>query len=192
MPSRQIKSSNAKPAATSPEKCPWLRMGKDGSKLRVEEFPTFQIWKLSNACKLRLTKQYLKPFELSVPEWRLIALIAQSAPLQFSALTASSAMDKGQVSRTLRALDQRGLVSLSAAKSARDKAPAGIAPRVTVKATAAGKNLYRRVFPAARRQQANLLGSLTLTERAAFYSGLRKLQIAIDKMQVSAGQDSED
>jgi DNA-binding MarR family transcriptional regulator len=134
----------------------------------------------------------LKPFDLSVPEWRLMALIAQSAPMQFSALTAGSAMDKGQVSRTLRTLDSRGLVSLAAAKSARGKAPTGIAPRVTVKVTAAGKNLYRRVFPAARRQQANLLGFLNLAERAAFYSGLRKLQMAVDKLQIGAAEDSED
>ena len=60
------------------------------------------VSRLSNALRTNLTKAYLEDFELSLPEWRLLALVARFSPLRFSEVTARSGMDKGQVSRTLR------------------------------------------------------------------------------------------
>ena len=80
----------------SKSSCPWLKLPRSGSGLNVEDFLTFRMNRLSNALRTNLTKAYLEEFELSLPEWRLLALVARFSPLRFSEVTARSAMDKGR------------------------------------------------------------------------------------------------
>src|SRR6202008_3476509 len=103
-----------KPRARSIPKSswPWLKLPRSGSGLNVEDFLTFRMNRLSNALRTNLTKAYLEEFELSLPEWRLLALVARFSPLRFSEVTARSGMDKGQVSRTLRVMAKRGLTKM--------------------------------------------------------------------------------
>jgi DNA-binding MarR family transcriptional regulator len=152
---------------------PWLSITRNGSSLNVEDFLTFRITRLSNALRTNLTKRYLEEFGLSLPEWRLLALVARFAPLRFSEVTSRSSMDKGQVSRTLRVMEKRGLTKLKVLRGSR--AVEALAAPVMVSITPKGRALYRAVLPVARRRQAELLLSLNAKERAALYAVLDKL-----------------
>ena len=156
---------------------PWLSIARNGANLNVEDFLTFRITRLSNALRTNLTKRYLEEFNLSLPEWRLLALIARFAPLRFSEVTSRSSMDKGQVSRTLRVMEKRGLTKLKVIRGSR--AVEALAAPVMVSITAKGRALYRAVLPVARRRQAELILMLSDKERVALYAILEKLFGAI-------------
>jgi len=121
-----------------------------------------------------MTKRYLEEFDLSLPEWRLLALVTRFSPLRFSELTTRSSMDKGQVSRTLRVMTKRGFTKMKALKRGTAYAEALAAP-VVVSITPKGKSLYKSVLPTAQRKQAEILLTLSESERTALYATLEKL-----------------
>jgi DNA-binding MarR family transcriptional regulator len=155
--------------------CPWVNLSRNATTLNVEDFLTFRITRLSNALRTGLTKRYLEEFGLSLPEWRLLALIARFAPLRFSEVTARSSMDKGQVSRTLREMSKKGFVKMKAIRTPGTRAAEALAAPVMVSITPKGKAVYASVLPVARRRQAEILMTLTESERVALYATLDKL-----------------
>jgi DNA-binding MarR family transcriptional regulator len=154
--------------------CAWVSVTRGGTNLHVEDFLTFRLTRLANSLRTSVTKRYLEQFELSLPEWRLLALVARFAPLRFSEVTARSSMDKGQVSRTLRVMAERGLTKMKTIRSASRSTEALAAP-VQVSITPKGKALYQKVLPVARKAQAELLLGLNESERYALYSIIDKL-----------------
>ena len=91
--------------------------------------------RLSNALRTNLTKAYLEEFELSLPEWRLLALVARFSPLRFSEVTSRSGMDKGQVSRTLRVMAKRGLTKMKIIRERGSRSAEALAAPVMVSIT---------------------------------------------------------
>lgn len=175
------KASQKKPSrrSASGNSSPWLALSRGGSNLNVEDFLTFRVTRLSNALRTNLTKRYLEDFDLSLPEWRLLALVARFAPMRFSEVTFRSSMDKGQVSRTLRVMAKRGLTKMKIIRQRGSRSAEALAAPVMVSITARGKTLYRAVLPVARRRQAEMLLTLSKGERQALDSTLNKLSAAI-------------
>lgn len=172
--------------ATRKTTSPWSTVSSSGSHLNVEDFLTFRLTRLSNSLRTNLTKPYLESFGLSLPEWRLLALVARFAPMRFSEVTARSGMDKGQVSRTLRVMASRGLTKTRAIKDRGSRSTEALAAPVMVSITAKGANLYKAVLPVARKRQADMLLALSRPERVALYSIIDKLAATI------GGEDSSD
>lgn len=154
-------------------------MSSSGSQLNVEDFLTFRLTRLANSLRTNLTKPYLESFGLSLPEWRLLALVARFAPMRFSEVTARSGMDKGQVSRTLRAMAERGLTKTKAIKERGSRSTEALAAPVMVSITPKGAALYKAVLPVARKRQAELLLTLSQAERVQLYSIIDKLSATI-------------
>lgn len=181
------KSIAKKPVARASGKAsnPWQSLSRNGTGLNVDEFLTFRLTRLSNALRTNLTKRYLEEFGLSLPEWRLLALVTRFSPLRFSELTSRSSMDKGQVSRTLRQLDKRGLIKMKVVKNKGSRSTEALAAPVVVAVTPAGKNLHKDVLPVARKRQAEFLMILSESERAALYATLDKLFLAIGESLVA-------
>ncbi len=150
-------------------------MSSSGSHLNVEDFLTFRLTRLSNALRTNLTKPYLEAFGLSLPEWRLLALVARFAPMRFSEVTARSGMDKGQVSRTLRVMANRGLTKTRTIKDRGSRSTEALAAPVMVSITPKGASLYKAVLPVARKRQADMLLSLSQNERVTLYATIDKL-----------------
>jgi DNA-binding MarR family transcriptional regulator len=169
--------------------CPWLKLPRSGSGLNVEDFLTFRMNRLSNALRTNLTKAYLEDFGLSLPEWRLLALVARFSPLRFSEVTNRSAMDKGQVSRTLRVMAKRGLTKMKIIRERGSRSAEALAAPVMVSITAKGRQLYREVLPVARKRQAEVLMTLSEADRYALYATLDKLFQTVGRG--TAGDDGE-
>lgn len=187
MSKRPQKSS---PRKRSKSACPWNNLARNGSNLNFEDFLTFRITRLANALRTGLTKRYLEEFDLSLPEWRLLALIARFAPLRFSEVTTRSNMDKGQVSRTLRVMAKKGLTKMKTIRTPGTRVAEALAAPVQVSITPKGKALYGAVLPVARRRQAEMLMTLSESERAQLFSILDKLFTTIGQAAVS-GEDTE-
>jgi DNA-binding MarR family transcriptional regulator len=176
------KSTNRKTATRASSKAPvspWQHLSRNGTGLNVEDFLTFRLTRLSNALRTNLTKRYLEEFNLSLPEWRLLALVTRFSPLRFSELTSRSSMDKGQVSRTLRELTKRGFIKMKVVKNRASRSTEALAAPVVVAVTAAGRNLHKTVLPVARKRQVEFLMTLSESERVALYATLDKLFVAI-------------
>lgn len=150
-------------------------MSRNGSHLNLEDFLTFRLTRLSNTLRNNLTKPYLEAFDLSLPEWRLLALVARFAPMRFAEVTARSGMDKGQVSRTLRVMAERGLTKTKTIKERGSRATEALAAPVMVYITPKGTALYKSVLPVARKRQAEILRTLSDSERATLYSIIERL-----------------
>lgn len=167
------------PRASKSSHSPWSALSKNGTGLNVDDFLTFRLTRLSNALRTNLTKRYLEEFGLSLPEWRLLALVTRFSPLRFSELTSRSSMDKGQVSRTLRQLTKRGFIKMKVVKNKGSRSTEALAAPVVVAVTAAGKTLHKEVLPVARKRQVEFLMTLSESERVALYATLDKLFVAI-------------
>jgi DNA-binding MarR family transcriptional regulator len=167
-------SSKKQSRARSKTACPWVKLSPSGSNLNVEDFLSFRVTRLSNALRTSITKRYLAEFDLSLPEWRLLALVARFAPMRFSEVTSRSRMDKGQVSRTLRAMAKRGLTKMKTLRSRGGSAEVLAAP-VMVSITSKGRKLYRAILPVARKRQAEMLMTLSVRDRLELYTIVDKL-----------------
>lgn len=155
--------------------CPWLEPGAKGEHLSVEDFPAFLIWRLANSIKSNLTKRYLERFELTLPEWRVLGLVARYSPAPFSELVSRSSMDKGQLSRTLRQVERRGFIRTAPIPVERRSNRSRNAARMEVRITPKGTALCARVIPAAREAQMVLLSMLDAEEKRILLRVLRRM-----------------
>lgn len=78
--------------------------------LKLGAFLPYRLSVVSNAVSDAIASTYQSLFGLRIPEWRLIAVIAEGDGLTQQALTAATRMDKVTVSRAAIALAARGLV----------------------------------------------------------------------------------
>jgi DNA-binding MarR family transcriptional regulator len=157
------------------EVCPWLDPGPAGEKLNVEDFPSFLFWRVANAIKTHLTGRYLEPFDITLPEWRVLGLVARMSPAPFGELVQRSSMDKGQLSRTLRLIARRGLIKTSAIPADRRGRRSRNAARMEVRITAKGAALCQRIVPVARKTQMLLLEMMDENEKRTMLRVLRRL-----------------
>ena len=157
-------------ALRGPSACPWLSAGPSGRGLALDDFPSVLLMRVANMIQTGVTSVYARQHALTVPEWRLLARLCESAPVQLAALCRTSFFDKAYAGRVLRPLEQRGLVTL--------KVDDAHKRRVIVDITAAGRRLARRVQPIARSSQMRLLEALDTAERTALYATLHKLLAA--------------
>jgi DNA-binding MarR family transcriptional regulator len=161
----------------------WQRPGPRGQNLAIEDFPSLILTRLGTIAKWKITKQYVEPFGLNLPEWLLVALLARYPAFTHRQIRDRTFMDKGQISTTLRTLIARGLVA------ARAPGGAGATPRSGSRAemslTAKGKALYRRILPAAQEAQMRVLQYFDADERKQLHGLLRRLLAALDEMTTS-------
>jgi DNA-binding MarR family transcriptional regulator len=157
------------PTATSQEADPWSTLGEDGAGLTVDHFLTTVLSQVVLALRRSITLPYAQEFGLTVPEWRLLSLLAHAKQMPFAELVVQSTSDKALVSRTLRLLENRGLVELQAEGNTPRK-------RLTCLITPAGDVLHEQVIPLARRSQAEAIHVMTPEERVVVFRALKRVQ----------------
>ena len=105
--------------------------------------------------------------DLSMRDWRIVALLGAFAPLSLNQLAREANLDKSQASRSVAELIERGLLSRAVDRLDGRGIKLGL--------TALGRGLYRRVFPQAVARNELLLAALTAAERRALQRILDKL-----------------
>jgi DNA-binding MarR family transcriptional regulator len=78
-------------------------------KTPLSEFLPYQLSITSNAVSGRIALEYRQRFGLSVPEWRIMAVLGDAGPLTQRDLTRLTLMDKVAVNRACKVLEERGL-----------------------------------------------------------------------------------
>jgi len=78
-------------------------------KTPLSEFLPYQLSITSNAVSGRIALEYRQRFGLSIPEWRVMAVLGDAGPLTQRELTQLTLMDKVAVNRACKVLEERGL-----------------------------------------------------------------------------------
>ncbi|MGE3990610.1 MarR family winged helix-turn-helix transcriptional regulator [Pseudorhodoplanes sp.] len=146
---------------------PWNAAVVHGRKLDLGEYPSSLLLRAANVIHLEGTAVYARKHGLSLPEWRILGRLCESAPMPLAALCRISHFDKAQATRVLRSLAARRLVRMLADPSHRN--------RRIVDLTPGGRKLAQSIFPEALEAQMKLLKALSPDERRATFSALKKL-----------------
>jgi DNA-binding MarR family transcriptional regulator len=142
--------------------------------LRLNEFLPYRLSIASNAVSKVIAAAYAERFGLSVPEWRIIAVLHESETATQQDLVSRTLMDKVAVSRAAQSLAERDLVKRE--QDATDRR----AWRLTL--AGRGRALYRRIAPAALEYERRLLEPFTRQEIAAFHDMLARLARAASSL----------
>jgi DNA-binding MarR family transcriptional regulator len=138
--------------------------------LRLDKFLPYQLSVTSNAVSSAIARTYEVLFGLRVPEWRLVAVLAEQEGVTQQALVARTEMDKMTVSRAAQALVTRGLVTR--VPHGRDKRSHALA------LSEEGRALYAQIAPKALELEQKLLKELGAREVAQLKATLAKLKSA--------------
>ena len=119
------------------------------SALRLDSYLPYRLSVASNAVSRLIARAYEDRFGLTIPQWRLIAVLAEDGPLTQQAIGARTVMDKVTVSRATQGLVKRRLV---------ERAPHDADGRSHHLALSkAGERLYSEISPVALEYEARLL-----------------------------------
>jgi DNA-binding MarR family transcriptional regulator len=133
----------------------------------LEEFLPYRLSVATNRVSRLFAKQYSAQFGLTIPEWRVLAVVGRCGTLSPTAVGEFSAMDKVKVSRAAASLVARGLL-----KQTQDPHDGrGRLLRLTRK----GTTVHGGVVPLARQIEATLEQGLSRAEWAALNKALIKL-----------------
>ena len=138
------------------------------SVLQLEQFLPYRLSVAANLVSDVIASSYRSLFGLTVPQWRLLAVLAERRRATQQELGAATRMDKLVVSRAAIALAQRRLVR-------RPANPDDQRSHLLVLAKN-GRALYARVAPKAIELEAQLLAGLSRAEREHLRELLLRLE----------------
>ncbi len=140
-------SARRKPAPASAEHAP----------LQLEHFLPYRLSILSNTISQTIADDYQARYDISVTEWRVMAVLARFEGLSAREVAERTAMDKVAVSRALSRLVEAGRVN-------RDTHH-GDKRRSVLSLTEAGWIMHDEVAPMARAREREVLARLDAEEQ---------------------------
>jgi DNA-binding MarR family transcriptional regulator len=149
-------------------------MPSDEKKLDLDRFVPYRLSVLSNRVSSAIAHEYSERFGLSIPEWRVMAVLGQSAGLSSRAVAERTAMDKVQVSRAVA-----NLVDTRRVQKQVDADDGRIA-RLSL--TQRGRAIYDEIVPLALHLEEVFLAALSAEERAQFDRLMAKLDAQVGRL----------
>ena len=128
-------------------------------QLHLDRFVPYRLAVLTNIVSVSIANAYEQEFGLTIPEWRVIAVLARYPNLSAIEVSERAAMDKVAVSRAVQSLIAAKRVVRGLDKGDRRKSILRLSP--------AGKSVYTRVAPLALRYERDLLDTLSAHDRRA-------------------------
>jgi DNA-binding MarR family transcriptional regulator len=133
--------------------------GGDDNPLHLDRFIPYRLSVLSNTISMSIAAAYEREFGLSIPQWRIMAVLARFPDLSAIEVAERTAMDKVAVSRAVQ-----GLLRSKRVLRGYDK---GDRRRSILRLSAAGQAVYARVAPLALRYEDELLSALSPSDHRA-------------------------
>lgn len=139
-----------------------------GAGLKLDEYLPYRLSVASNAVSRLIARAYEDRFGLTIPQWRLICVLAEDGAMNPSAIVGRTGMDKVTVSRAAQGLLKRRLVERS--ENDRDGRSHVVA------LSAEGCRLHGEIAPLALAYEAALISGLAPQEVALLKRLLQRLQ----------------
>jgi DNA-binding MarR family transcriptional regulator len=128
-------------------------------RLHLERFVPYRLSVLTNIVSMSIADAYEREFGLSIPQWRVIAVLARYPDLSAIEVAERTAMDKVAVSRAVQ-----GLLASKRLVRSYDR---GDRRRSVLRLSAGGRAVYTRVAPLALEYEQRLLDALSPSDRRA-------------------------
>lgn len=141
--------------------------------LALDNYLPYRLSVASNAVSGLIARAYEDRFGLTVPQWRLICVLAEDGALTQVQIVARTVMDKVTVSRAAQGLVRRHLVARS------ENAADGRSHVLAL--TPEGRRLYGDIAPLALAYEAALIAGLSPEE-------VKLLRRLLGRLQAAAGQ----
>ena len=129
------------------------RPAERGDHLQLERFLPHRLSVLTNTVSAALAEEYSDRFKLSIPEWRVMAVLAHAPGLSAADVAARTAMDKVAISRAVARLMVAGRLRRRRASDDRR--------RFALELSRAGHQVYGQIVPWALDYERRLLAALT-------------------------------
>ena len=168
-----------------------MRSSNDGSDAEPEptladlgEFVPFFIRSIANRLAQAASRSYNRKFGIGLHEWSCLAPLAIKDDLSASRICESSGFDKGLISRSVGALESKGLIESRPVEDHNR--------RRLIRLTPAGRALYLEIRELALLREKRLLQGLSAEERTALVGYLEIMQRnATELMLEVAADDTE-
>jgi DNA-binding MarR family transcriptional regulator len=136
-------------------------------ELILEEFLPYRLSVLSNTVSGSIAKTYERRFGLSIPEWRVIAVLGRFPGISAVEVAERTMMDKVAVSRAVSKLIKSGRVDREFADADRR--------RSILNLTEEGRSVHDEIAPLALKFESSLLHGLSQEEIEVFTVVLERL-----------------
>jgi len=144
----------------------------DSPVIELDSFLPYRLSVLANVLSTAIAAAYEERFGLTIPEWRVIAVLTRYPGLSARAVADKTRMDAVAVSRAVKRLLRAGRLRRALAPEDRR--------RSVLHVSGAGAALYREVAPLAIEYERALLEALDPQARAALDAALRQLTARAD------------
>ena len=136
----------------------------------IRKLLSYRVHSVANLLSRGAALRYRREFDVSLWEWRTVALLGEAGPWSLQALAGAAALDKGQMSRVVAGLVERGLVARAV--------DCDDARGVRLTLTRDGRRVCAGLLRSAAERNRTFESVLTARERAQLESILAKLGAA--------------
>jgi DNA-binding MarR family transcriptional regulator len=144
-----------------------MKLNAQHKSLDLEHFLPYRLSVLTNTISQAIAREYAQRFQLSITEWRVMAILGRYDGSSAREVAERTATDKVAISRAVASLMQSGRVRRTLA--AHDKRQS------VLRLTAKGWKIYDEVAPRALEHEQRLLAHLDAQEREWLERILEKL-----------------
>ncbi|WP_169545472.1 MarR family winged helix-turn-helix transcriptional regulator [Sneathiella aquimaris] len=86
-------------------------MKKESSKLNLQRFLPYRLTKLSGVISRSLAERYSRQFDLTIQEWRILAILGEKPGLTAREVGVLASLDKVNMSRATEKLEKSGRIT---------------------------------------------------------------------------------
>ena len=145
--------------------------------VQLNQFVPYRMVHLASNISLALSKIYKQTFDITIPEWRVLAQLAEQQKLYSKDIGEITSMDKSKVSRAVKALESKDYLIRQTDK--KDNRAAYLS--LSVK----GQGLYQKIAPKALQWEKQFMSVLEASE----HRNLMKVLDKLDKQVLLMGDD---
>ncbi|MEM7704743.1 MAG: MarR family transcriptional regulator [Pseudomonadota bacterium] len=138
------------------------------STLNLQTFFPYRLSILYDEISQSVAQVYAKRYQLTRPQWRVLATLGNSEPLSAKVIASQTRLEKMQVSRAVEQLNQKGLIDKQSDES--DKRHLRLA------LTSRGLRLYQEIVPLVLARESFLLSALSAKQQEEFQEMMEQLR----------------
>ena len=137
------------------------------ARLELDRFLPYRLSVLSNRTSSAIAREYSKRFDMTIPEWRVMAVLGRFPGLSANQVAQRTAMDKVAVSRAVARLMDAGRIQREFDDDDRR--------RSMLRLSEDGFAVYDQIVPLALGFEAHLLAEMSADERELLFKLLDRL-----------------
>ncbi len=137
---------------------------EDVRENRAPRLVSSRVIHLATLLRRTASLAYKREFDLASSEWRILVLTGEFAPLSHGELTELASLDKGQLSRGVTALVDRGLLMRTRQRR-----------QAQIELSAEGRALFERIMALAEERNRQLVRGIPEADVDAFFRTVEQM-----------------